>query len=989
MTAGRRSILTSTYRLQFNKNFTFRQAELLIPYLADLGISHVYASPYLKARAGSSHGYDITDYNALNPEIGEESDLNAMVDALHRHDMGQVIDFVPNHMGVGKADNPWWLDVLEWGQASPYAGYFDIDWMPAKEDLRGKVLLPFLGDHYGQVLENGDLQVAFDAENGSFSVRYHEHAFPIRPAHYGEVTAPYVEAIRAAGDPRLDALKTLGDMAETCLTLRISGLPQERRRKVREAGLAFKQELASLVAAQPDLRAIIDEAVRHINGSPGEPNSFVTLHRLLERQSYRLAFWRVAADEINYRRFFDVNDLAGVRMENPALFDVAHRLVLGLAREGKIDGLRIDHVDGMFDPAQYCRRLASRLTEIARDETPESDPDRGDDDAMRKRFYIVVEKILARHESLRRDWPIDGGTGYEALNLINGLFIRPDAEAPLSDIYRRFIDQRLDFDRVLYDCKKLVMEHILTSELQVLANMLDKISDSNWRTRDFTLLGLRAALEEVTACFPVYRTYVDDKIVAVDDRRDIDWAVSQARKTSSSREDTIFNVVHGMLTTDVVRKRGSGYSRRAVVNFAMKFQQYTGPVMAKALEDTSFYRFNRLLSLNEVGGDPRRFGLTPSAFHHLMQERARHWPRAMITTATHDTKRGEDARARLNVLSELTEDWDIHIARWTTFNRRFKVEQDGAYMPTANDEYLLYQVMLGSCPNDLMDAAHLDADRMRAFCERVEATAIKSMREAKLRTSWSSPDQAYEDAVRGFVQGLLDAARSPQFLSDFTEFARRVAWFGMLNSLSQTVLKLTLPGIPDTYQGAELWDYAMVDPDNRQPVDFARRIAFLAGLPERVTPDVLTELVTSWPDGRIKLLILSRLLRLRRQRPDLFLAGDYHPLTVDGRRADHLCAFAWMTPTEALLIVVPRFFVSLTSGETTIPDPSVWHDTVIIGPPEFSGRWLRNLITGETVASEQARDGGPVWTAGALLGAFPFGIWLIEDLPGAADAAPV
>lgn len=985
MTAGRRSLLTSTYRLQFNKGFTFRQAEQLIPYLADLGVSHIYASPYLKARAGSSHGYDITDYNALNPEVGDEADLDAMVAALHRHDMGQVLDFVPNHMGVGKADSLWWLDVLEWGQASPYAAYFDIDWMPAKEDLHGKVLLPFLGDHYGQVLENGELQVVFDAEAGSFSVHYHEHAFPIRPAHYGEITTPYVTLLQAEGDPRTAALKTLTDMAQTCLTLRISGLPQERRRQVREAGLAFKRDLAAQVAAQPDLRSIIDEAVRHINGSPGDADSFLLLHRLLERQSYRLAFWRVAADEINYRRFFDVNDLAGVRMENPTLFDVAHGLVLRLARKGVIDGLRIDHIDGMFDPAQYCRRLATRFIEIARYESSESDSEAADDEALRRRFYVVVEKILARHESLRRDWPIDGTTGYEVLNLINGLFVRPDAEASLSEIYSRFIGQHLDFDRILYDCKRLVMDQILTSELQVLANTIDKISESNWRTRDFTLRSLRTVLEEVAANFPVYRTYVDDKTIAAEDRRDIDWAVGQARKISGHREDTIFNFIHSALTSDAVRKRGSGYSRRAIIQFAMKFQQYTGPVMAKSLEDTSFYRFNRLLSLNEVGGDPRRFGLTPSAFHHLMQERMRHWPRAMVTTATHDTKRGEDARARLNVLSELAEDWDTHIAHWATFNRRFKIEQDGDQAPSTNDEYCLYQVMLGSWPNELMEASSWEGDGLRAYCERVEATAIKSARESKSRTSWASPDQAYEDAIHSFVQGILDPARSPQFLADFTDFSRRVAWFGMLNSLSQTVLKLTLPGIPDTYQGADLWDYAMVDPDNRRPVDFAGRAALLRDLPDEVDPQ---SLLASWPDGRIKLLILSRLLRLRRRKPDLFLTGAYHPLAAEGNRGDHLCAFARLTQSDGLVVIAPRFFVALSDGRTELPQSAAWADTMTIGPGELAGRRMTNLLTGETISPEAGPDGAPQWMAAALLGSFPIGIWLAEEATGAAGAAP-
>jgi (1->4)-alpha-D-glucan 1-alpha-D-glucosylmutase len=987
VTDASRSTLTSTYRLQFSKNFTFSQAEQLVPYLAELGISHLYASPYLKARAGSSHGYDITDYNALNPEIGDEAALDAMVAALRRHDMGQVLDFVPNHMGVGKADNEWWLDVLEWGMASPYAEYFDIEWTPAKEDLRGKVLLPFLGDHYGIVLEKGELQLVFDAEHGSFCVSYHEHAFPIRPAHYAEIVAPYLARRQAAGDFRGETIALLSDMAARSLTLRISRLPADRRRAVREKGIVFKRDLAALVAANSQVRDILDEAVREVNGTPGVATSFVPLHRLLERQAYRLAYWRVAANEINYRRFFDVSDLAGVRMENAGLFDVSHRLVLRLAAEGKLDGLRIDHVDGMLDPAQYCHRLAARAGEI--DITLRVvDPNQAGSLDPTRRFYIVVEKILARHETLRREWPIDGTTGYDVLNLINGLFVRPEAEAPLAQIYGRFIEQDLAFDDVLYQCKKHVMERVLAGELEVLANALDQISESHWRTRDFTLIGLRTALEEVAAWFPVYRTYVDDKSVTADDRRDIDWAVSQARKHSEDKEDTVFDFIHAVLTTDLVRKRRSGYSRRAVIRCAMKFQQYTGPVMAKSLEDTSFYRFNRLLSLNEVGGDPRRFGLSPSAFHHLIQDRARNWPRAMTATATHDTKRGEDTRARLNVLSEMSEEWEVRIGRWSTFNRRFKTLQDEACFPTANDEYLLYQLILGAWPNELADKDHLDAETLESFRKRVEGSAIKSVREAKQHTSWTRPDQAYEDAVLNFIRGLLDPARSPQFLADLIEFAGRVAWFGMMNSLSQTVLKLTMPGIPDTYQGAELWDYAMVDPDNRRPVDFARRVEFLRDLRERygeggaLSSQAFAPLFAEWPDGRIKLLITSRLLRLRRDMPELFVKGGYQPLTVEGARGDHLCAFARPCGKQLLIVAVPRFFVSLTDGRQEVPTAGAWADTVVAVPPELGGRRLTNMLTGETATTGE-KNGAPALAADALLQTLPFGVWLAEGEPPA------
>lgn len=971
MTAPRRVPITATYRVQFNARMTFRDAEALVPYLAALGVSHLYASPYLKARAGSTHGYDITDYNALNPEIGEAADLELLIEALQRHGLGQILDFVPNHMGVGKADNDWWLDVLEWGPASPYAEYFDIEWAPAKEDLRGKVLLPFLGDHYGRVLENGELQVAFDRARARFSVVYHEHAFPIRPPHYGDILTPHLERLRQAGDPRQDVIAAAEAIAATVEGFRISRQPVERRRATRDAGERFKRDLAARLANDSALAQLIDEAVQAINGSKGDPASFVPLHRLLERQSYRLAYWRVASHEINYRRFFDVNDLAGVRMENAALFEDAHRFVLGLARDGKIDGLRIDHVDGMRDPAQYLRRLSRSLTTTASDEAGGVP-------------YIIVEKILARHESLRRTWPIDGTTGYDVLNLLNGVFVRPEAEAPLSEIYDRFVGGRADFDSLLYDCKRLIIETILASELEVLANELDKLSESHWSTRDFTLVGLREALAEVAAGFPVYRTYVDTRGVTADDRRDIDWAISQARKRATRQDASVFDFIHAVLTADLVKARASGYSRPAVTRFAMHFQQFTGPVMAKSLEDTSFYRFNRLLSLNEVGSDPRRFGTSIAAFHHQVAERARHWPRDMSATATHDTKRGEDARTRLDVLSEMPEEWAGRVARWATFNRRFKAGPELVLSPTANDEYLLYQMLLGSWPNELMRADALDEADRSAFQQRVETCYLKALREAKATTSWSQPNAVYEEAALAFARDVLDPQRSPQFLADFIEFAGRIAWFGMLNSLSQTVLKLTMPGVPDIYQGTEVWDYSMVDPDNRRPVDFAARLALLQRLQgvrgsesrgrRWFTESEIDELVAQWPDGRLKLLTVSRLLQTRRARPRLFVGGGYHPLSVEGARADHLCAFARDDGDSLLVVVVPRFFVALCEDRLALPAAASWGDTIVLAPPMMNGRPLVDLFTGRTIATA----GRAGLSAADVLGPLPFAVLATE-----------
>ena len=601
----------ATYRLQFSRDFTFRDAERLVPYLHALGVSHVYASPYLKARARSRHGYDITDYNALNPEVGSEAELDAMVAALACRGMGQILDIVPNHMGVGGANNAWWLDVLEWGQASPYNDFFDICWNAPKPDLRGKVLLPFLGDHYGDTLEAGKLNPCFNEREGSFSVWYHEHNFPLAPHTYATVLA----AAAVGGS------KTLYDLMAAFSKLGPATVPKRARAAMRARAGALKSELARLAASDLELRAVVDRAIQNLRGVKGDPASFLPLHRLLERQHYRLAHWRVATDEINYRRFFDINELAGIRIERAEVFEAVHRLVLQLLAEGKIDGIRIDHIDGLFDPLQYCKRLQSQLA---------------DELGGNARPYVLVEKILARHELLSRDWPVAGTTGYDALNLINGFFVDGRAERAIDHVYRRFIGRDLDFDTVLYECKKHIMDTALTSELEMLAVELDRISEEAWNTRDFTLVGLKTAIREVTASFPVYRTYVAERGPSLEDRRDIDWAVALARKHNKSLETAIFDFIHGALKTDIVRKRQRTFEHRAVVDFAMKFQQFTGPVTAKALEDTAFYRYTRLLSLNEVGGDPRRIRHDD----HSLPSPQRGTSKAL---ATHD---GDDGDAR-------------------------------------------------------------------------------------------------------------------------------------------------------------------------------------------------------------------------------------------------------------------------------------------------------------------------------------------------------
>jgi (1->4)-alpha-D-glucan 1-alpha-D-glucosylmutase len=902
----------ATVRLQLTRDFTFRDAAAAVPYLCALGASHIYASPILKARPGSTHGYDITDHGRLNPELGSEEDFEALVARLHDHAMGLVLDIVPNHMGVGGADNPWWMDVLEWGRASPYARYFDIDWQSEAPRLEGKLLLPFLGDHYGRVLESGQLELAFDTASGAFDVRYFGHRFPIAPRTFA--------LILGQAGPRLAAFAA-----------RFAALARMRRpRAAREEAIRLRAGLAAAAREDAMVAAGIRQALGHINGVPGSPQSFAPLHDLLERQAYRLAYWRVATAEINYRRFFDVNDLAGIRIEIPALFDASHRLVLGLLAEGKVQGLRIDHVDGLYDPAAYLARLRRRIGGA----------------------WLIVEKILARHERLRADWPVDGTTGYDFMTLVDGLFVEPRAERLMTAVYERFIGRRPDLAETIVEARRQIAEGSLGSELTVLAALIHRIAGQSWRTRDFTLPGIRAALAEVLAHFPVYRTYVTPRRVAEEDRRTIAWAIAQARKASPIAGTGVFSFLEEVLTLDLAGRTGEGYRRADVVRAAMKAQQLTGPVAAKAVEDTAFYRYVRLAALSEVGGEPARFGTSPAAFHRASRVRARAWPRTMLATATHDHKRGEDVRARIAALTELAPEWRRRVARWAALNRLRLRILDGRPAPGRSDEYLLYQTLVGAWPA----AGEPGPD----FADRIVAGGIKAAREAKTRTSWTEPDAAYEEALEAFVRAILDPSRGGRFLEDFRPFAGRAAVIGAADSLSRTLLKLTVPGVPDIYRGAELWDLSLVDPDNRRPVDFAAAARLLAAGADRP----LAALLTDWPTGGVKQQLIARILALRAQAPALFAEGDYVPLAVEGAEAGRIVAFSRRLGDARIVVVAPRL-VGRLLGDAAIPlvPAEAWKDTRLAAGPDVPPVDLltgRRHALGEKLAIREILDIFPV-----------------------------
>ncbi|MBR0855292.1 malto-oligosyltrehalose synthase [Bradyrhizobium liaoningense] len=865
------AIPLATYRLQLTADFDFDKAAAVVPYLKALGITHLYASPVMKARKGSTHGYDTVDHSQFSPELGGEAGFARLSEALTKHDLGLIIDFVPNHVGVHFADNPWWLDVLEWGQASPHAVSFDIDWDQLAYRARGGVLLPILGSSYGEALERGDIELRYDPDEGSLSAWYFEHRLPIAPERYGEVLRMAVK--------EADAAETEPGQRLLTLAARYTGL----RRPNRKEAPAFKTELKDIAGAAD----IIARGLTAYRPASDRPAPTLALHHLLERQHYKLGHWRLASSDINYRRFFDVNGLAGLRVEDPGTFAATHRLVKQLIVDGRLQGIRLDHIDGLRDPAQYCQRLRR----LVRDAQGNAKP-----------FYTVIEKILCEHERLPHFAGVQGTTGYEWMNVITQVLVDAKGLAALDETWRQISNRSPRLSPYVKEAKRRVLETLLTSEFTVLTRLLARIANGHYSTRDFSADSLRQALELYVLHFPVYRTYLTTSAPAAHDRKLIEETIARARAEWFAADEGIFDFLRDALTMDLLKPGRPPHSVPRVRRFALKVQQFTGPMMAKSLEDTAFYQFHRLLALNEVGGDPASAGLAIAAFHQAMQARAREWPQGMTATATHDTKRGEDARARIAALSEIPGEWTSAVARWKVLNAPHLTLQGSFRAPSATFEYMLYQTLLGALP---LEGA-VDPD----FVARIQAYALKAAREGKEETSWLNPHEAYENGVKNFIDRILDPAQSAEFLDALHTLARRVALLGMLNSLSQLTLKATLPGVPDFYQGTEFWDLSLVDPDNRRPVDFAARRRALTSLE---APD-WSDVITSWPDGQIKLAWARHLLKLRHQLADVFAQGDYQSLGVRGAHADHVIAFARRRGRAAAIVVVGRHFAPFTQA---------------------------------------------------------------------------
>ncbi|MFP5500685.1 MAG: malto-oligosyltrehalose synthase [Gammaproteobacteria bacterium] len=909
--------LRATQRLQFHKGFTLDDAVPLVPYFAELGISHLYASPLLSARAGSMHGYDVVDPTTVNPELGGEPALRRLVAALREHDMGLILDIVSNHMAVGGADNLWWLDLLEWGRLSPYSEFFDIQWHSPDPLLKGQLLMPFLGSDYGEALQSGALPLRFDPQHGSFYVEHYEHRFPICPREYGELVP----------------VKSLADRFSS-LAYQPDAYPQ---------AAALKQELIEAARDPETLKAI--EANLDLYDAR-QPEGFARLHHLLEQQSYRLASWRTAADDINWRRFFDVNELGGLRVERSAVFEATHGKIFQLISEGLIDGLRIDHIDGLADPRGYCRKLRRRVDSLA----------------SGRHLPIFVEKILGEGETLREDWRVDGTTGYEFMNQLSLLQHDPKGFEPLAELWTRHTERPSSFIEEAWLARQQILNGSLAGDFESVAQALLQVARDDVMSRDLTLGAIRRALQELIVHFPVYRTYISAR-----GRSELDdvfflQALAGARSTLSEGDWPVLDYLEKWLGGQPWRDRPLGRKRKMLKHACVRFQQLTSPAAAKAVEDTAFYRSGVLLSRNDVGFSTEQFSAPLEDFHAVNQQRLRTFPDNLLATATHDHKRGEDTRARLAVLSEAADWYAEQVEQWRPLAARLRSD---ANTPYAGDELILYQVLLGSWPLDLHRD---DTEGLADYHQRLWQWQQKALREAKLNSSWSAPNELYEQGVEAFLSRLLLEDAGKTLRDAIGEAAQAIAPAGALNGLAQSLLRLTVPGVPDLYQGDEFWDFTLVDPDNRRPVDYPARRQGLH------TPPDIGELMFNWHDGRIKQALISQVLGLRKAHPQLFRQGTYEPLEVVGEHAERVVAFYREYQGKQLLVVVPRWpHRLLENGVYPLINAQIWGDTRVRLPfAAPTQNWKGLFRTGAVTPNKELM-------ISAALGDFPVNVFINPD----------
>ncbi|NJK38923.1 MAG: malto-oligosyltrehalose synthase [Oscillatoriales cyanobacterium RM1_1_9] len=930
-------IPSATYRIQFTPEFGFEDTQRIIPYLHELGISDLYASPIFKARKASTHGYDVVDPNQLNPELGNPEEFEKLIDILQHRNMGWVQDIVPNHMAYDSQNN-FLMDILEYGPDSECFDFFDIDWEYAYEDIRGRVLTPLLGDFYGRCLENGELQLSYDEEG--LNIKYYGLKIHLRVESYAQFISHDLSSLsRRLGRRHPDVVKLLG------VLYILKNIPAETSsQQRRDQALFVKGLLWELYRDNQEIREFIDQNVKHFNGEVGYPESFNLLDDLLSNQFFRLSFWKVGAEELNYRRFFTINELICIRVEDLKVFQRTHAMIEKLIKSGKFTGLRIDHIDGLYNPVNYLHRLRDKVGDI----------------------YIVVEKILEPDEELCPKWPIQGTSGYEFLNYVNGLFCQKSNERRFNQVYRDVIGFMPPYSQLAVDNKRLIADKNLAGDADNLAHLLKRIAGQYRYGRDFTLLGLKTAIMEVLVRFPVYRTYIDEQGVSKDDRIYVKRAIREARGKLPELQNEL-DLIEKFLLLDYDDFL-SEESQQLWLHFVMKFQQFSSPLTAKGIEDTLFYVYNRFLALNEVGGSPDHFGIDLDKFHQFNQDRLKNWPHAMSASSTHDTKRSEEIRARLNVISEIPDEWEANIRNWIELNRSRKLDEERQSIPDGNDEYFLYQTLVGAYP--------FFEEEYPQFIQRIKQYVIKAIREAKVHTAWLRPDTSYEEGFVEFIDQILELSEENEFLKSFRPFQQKIAFYGIFNSLSQTLLKMTCPGLPDFYQGTELWDLSLVDPDNRRPVDFQQRLSFLQEIKRRCRTgmgNLIEELMATWEDGRLKLFLISRVLEIRKKYPDIFQKGHYQPLNLVGKYKNHVLAFARNHGDSIAITIAPRFLTHVTQFNVFPLGEEIWEDTAVEIPSQFVNQsWQDSIV-------DQAIPGSSQLLVGQVLQNFPVALLINQE----------
>jgi (1->4)-alpha-D-glucan 1-alpha-D-glucosylmutase len=943
---------SATYRVQLNKGFRFADACKILDYLHELGISDLYLSPIVASRKGSVHGYDVIDPTRIDPDLGSEEDFATLQNELQNRGMGLLLDTVPNHMAAS-AENPWWMDVLETGAQSAFAAYFDIEWHPHAPSLDGKILLPVLGRPFGEALDSGEIKLVF--QDGRFFFQYFESLFPLAPRSYYSILNHRAERLaEGVGEDSSTFHEYSGILAS------VRELSQADRRGAETAAdrrMRFesaRDRLKSLAHTSKEVADFIEGSVSDINGREGDAGSFGFLQRLLSEQNYKLAFWQNRNESINYRRFFTIADLVGVRVEDPVVFEATHGYILRLMSKNSFAGLRIDHIDGLRDPVAYLNRLQERLASSHESRTGGA-------------TYVLVEKILSRNENLPADWPVSGTTGYDYLNEANGLFVEPEGARRLENIYSEFIGRRQNFADVVYQKKKLVMNTLLGVEMRSLGRQLAELAIQDRYARELTREHLIDALIEVTACLSVYRTYIRNVDVPVVAKNYLETAIREARGRASHLNSAYFDFVRDVLLL-LNPSHVPADQREARLAFVMRWQQFTGPIVAKGLEDTALYVYHPLLSLNEVGGDPRP-SEAPSGeeFLTFLERRLQQWPGSLDASSTHDTKRSEDVRARINVLSEIPTEWKEHLELWAKQNTRHKEDEGGQAVPDPNEEYFLYQTLLGVWP--------LDQESSASLIERVQSHLVKATREAMVHTRWTRPNEQHEGALQKFVERILSPQDNCEFLQDFRQFQEKVAYLGMINGLSQTLLKITSPGVADFYQGSELWDLRLVDPDNRGLIDFARRAAALKAIAAKSDDSgcQLCDLLDHWQDGRIKLLLIWKAIRFRREHEELFREGEFVPLKSSGAYPRNITAFLRRSGSTWALVAIPRWLSQVTKAPDSAMREIDWRDTRLLLPRGTPVRW--NNVIGRKFAASQTIEGEPCLMVHDLFQEFPVALF--------------